>query len=561
MKSSDKAIIQMMVNHCKGYGISHIVFSPGSRNAPFAIAFDNDSFFETHIIHDERVAGFYAIGIAQTIDKPVALCCTSGSAIVNYYPAITEAFFRKIPLLVLSADRPKHLINKGHGQTIMQDGIFGKHVNHAVSFEDVKREDVKKLKYPETSQKYLSSLFAEAKTPIHYNVHLNEPLYETCGLSETYPVPSNEDLQSKHFEVDHDFLLKLESKKIIVLCGQNSAAPGLNTAIKNFNDNTNVLVLNENTSGLYDEKFINCIDRTLNSISAEKEQEFRPDVLITIGDAIVSKKIKTFFINNQPEFHLAINHSEIGIDTYECLDLQLKIDSTTVFKAINNSELKRNTINFESKWKMIDLNAKDRLPHFFETEKSKTDIQVFNAINHCLLENTVLHMANSSIVRYMQLFDPVKSINYQSNRGTSGIDGSMSTAVGSAMASPDKNHLFITGDISFIYDSNAMWISPFPKNLKIIIIDNQGGGIFRIIDGSSSSNQLKTFFEAQHNTNTKKIAEGFGFSVIEENNLNKFETTINDFIQDMNHQFLIFRTDTYENPLALKRFFNFINNA
>ena len=169
----------MIVSQCKNYGIRHIVFSPGSRNAPFAISFDNDPFFETHIIHDERVAGFYAIGIAQVLNEPVAVCCTSGSAVVNYFPAVTEAFYRKIPLLILSADRPKDLINKGHGQTIMQDFVFGNHTKNSASFEDITFEKLKALRYPEACQKHLSTLFLEPKGPVHFNIHLDEPLYES----------------------------------------------------------------------------------------------------------------------------------------------------------------------------------------------------------------------------------------------------------------------------------------------------------------------------------------------------------------------------------------------
>ena len=145
--------------------------------------------------------------------------------------------------------------------------------------------------------------------------------------------------------------------------------------------------------------------------------------------------------------------------------------------------------------------------------KLKTQIQTFKffiLINQYIENKTVIHMANSSVVRYMQLFDPIKTVQYFANRGTSGIDGSMSTAVGSAISNPVQNHLFITGDISFIYDSNAMWVSPFPGNLKIIVIDNSGGGIFRIIDGPRTSDQLENYFEAHHKSDVKKIAEGFG---------------------------------------------------
>ena len=556
MKTSNKPIVQNIVKQCKLHGIRHIVFSPGSRNAPFAIAFDNDPYFKTHIIHDERVAGFYALGIAQVLNEAVAMCCTSGSAVVNYFPAITEAFYRKIPLLVISADRPKNLINKGHGQTIMQDAIFGNHVKAFQSFED---ENILLNKTIENYDSIMESLYQEPKGPVHFNIHLEEPLYATSIMDEEI-FPENKNMVGGHSVSLEETIKIINGKKTIVLCGQNAGSSELNNELVQFNQNTNVLVLNENTSGLNDGAFINCIDRTLNAIPNEHLEAFIPEILITIGDAIVSKKIKAFFIQNPPEHHIAINHSSIGIDSFHCLGTHLKINPIDFFSQMNKVELITNTINFEAKWKTIDLQAKDRLPQFFSTDKSTTDIQAFYLLNQYLNDNTILHLANSSVVRYMQLFDPIKSIEYYANRGTSGIDGSMSTAVGSAIALPHKQHIFISGDVSFIYDSNAMWVRPFPKNLKIVVINNYGGSIFRIIDGAKTSRQLETYFEAHHHTDVKNIAEGFGFSTTEVDEQKDYEASIFQFLNNDNHQILIFKTDRKENPLALSRLFKHLNN-
>ena len=560
MTASNKFIVQMIVSQCRSKGIRHVVFSPGSRNAPFAISFDPVGEFKTHVIHDERVAAFFAIGIAQMLNQPVALCCTSGSAVVNYYPAITEAFYRKVPLLVISADRPKELINKGHGQSIMQDAIFGNHVKESYSFEDLPKKKLIEKQFDKQCENGISSLFTEPKGPVHFNVHLNEPLYETTEDVSYERFKSIEKCEENLIIQDRIFA-QFQNKRILILCGQNSNQSNLNQILSEFNKNTNVVVLNENTSQLNDSTFINCIDRTLNSISPEKEKEFAPDILITIGDAIVSKRIKAFFIKHQPELHIAVNHSDIGINIFNCLNEHYKADPTVFFKRINQNLIDRNTINFEAIWRSTDLIAKDRLPGFFALDKSKTDIHIFHHLNENLKPNDVLHMANSSVVRYMQLFDPIKSIEYHANRGTSGIDGSMSTAVGSAVASPEKNHLFVTGDISFIYDSNALWISPFPKNLKIIVIDNRGGGIFRIIDGPKTSPQLETFFEAEHETSPFQIAKAYGLCVRQISDKESHEEGINKFLNENEDQILIIRTEQKENPLALQRFFKYLNDV
>ena len=559
MTSSNKFIVQMIVNQCKKNGIHHIVFSPGSRNAPFAISFDHMSDFKTHVIHDERVAAFYAIGMAQMLNVPVALCCTSGSAVVNYYPAITEAFYRKIPLLVISADRPKELINKGHGQSIMQNAVFGDHVKCSYSFEDLSKNKVIENGFDEQCQNGISVMSSEPKGPVHFNVHLNEPLYETTEdifSCENLPVQENK----KNFKLSQETIAQFENKRILVLCGQNSNQNNLNQALSEFNNNTNVVVLNENTSHLHDPKFINCIDRTLNSISHEKEKQFAPDILISVGDAIVSKRIKAFFKKHQPGIHIAVNHSNIGIDSFDCLSHHFKTEAADFFKLLNQSSIPRNTINFESKWRSVDLLVRDRMPGFFNLDKSRTDIHVFHHLNENLKQNDVLHLANSSVVRYMQLFDSIKSLVYHSNRGTSGIDGSMSTAVGSAIASSKQRHLFVTGDISFIYDSNALWIRPFPKNIKIIVIDNRGGGIFRIIDGPKTSKQLENYFEAQHKTDPSLIAKGYGFKVMQMGEKDCVEETIKKFLNEDDEQILIVPTEQKENPLALQRFFNYLKD-
>ena len=442
----------------------------------------------------------------------------------------------------------------------MQGFVFGNHTKNSASFEDITFEKLKALRYPEACQKHLSTLFLEPKGPVHFNIHLDEPLYESLEQNLDFSIKPLTESIPELFETNPEFIQKINGKNTIVLCGQNADCEGLNRELVHFNQNTNVVVLNENTSGINDSSFINCFDRTLNGISVNEHKDFVPDVLITIGDAIVSKKIKAFFIQNPPGFHIAINHSAIGIDLFHCLGEHIKTDPSTVFKVLNTHDLQRNTTNFEGKWKTIDFVAKDRLSYFFKTEKTTTDIQVFDALNQNIEENSLIHLANSSVVRYMQLFDPIKSVRYLGNRGTSGIDGSMSTAVGSATALPNQKHVFISGDVSFIYDSNSMWINPFPENLKIIVIDNQGGGIFRIIDGASTSNQLETFFEAQHSADVKKIAEGYGLSVIEINELKYFEITIQKFIQNSTHQMLLIKTDRVENPLALRRLFKYLKN-
>ena len=190
-----------------------------------------------------------------------------------------------------------------------------------------------------------------------------------------------------------------------------------------------------------------------------------------------------------------------------------------------------------------------------------TDLDIFHALYEVLPENCSLHLGNSSVVRYMQLFDPIPNVKYECNRGTSGIDGSTSTAVGSAIANPKKQHVFICGDVSFIYDSNALWIRPFPKNLKMIVIDNKGGGIFKIIEGAKSSKQLEKYFEAKHQTNAEEVAHGFGFKAYESSKKMSYQEQIIEFFNDKESQLLVLKTDATANPKRLDMFFKHLKNA
>ena len=179
-------LAQSIIQLCKNHNIQHIVISPGSRNAPLTIGFTNHDFFDCYSIVDERCAGFFALGMAQKLQQPVALVCTSGSALVNYYPAVTEAFYSRIPLIIISADRPDHLINIGDGQTITQPHVFGAHVLFEANLKELSK--TRFLKVPKSNNSLIHKALQLAKAekgPVHINVPFAEPLYETVdGFTE-----------------------------------------------------------------------------------------------------------------------------------------------------------------------------------------------------------------------------------------------------------------------------------------------------------------------------------------------------------------------------------------
>jgi 2-succinyl-5-enolpyruvyl-6-hydroxy-3-cyclohexene-1-carboxylate synthase len=192
---------------------------------------------------------------------------------------------------------------------------------------------------------------------------------------------------------------------------------------------------------------------------------------------------------------------------------------------------------------------------------SLTDMQVFQNIQDFLPEDRILHLANSSVVRYAQLFDPLPGVRYESNRGTSGIDGSTSTALGAAIVNPSKQHVLISGDISFLYDSNALWYEPFPRNFKMIVIQNYGGGIFKIIPGPADSKQREKYFEAKQVKSPASIAQAYGLQTKTISSLEELTEYLPLFFDpSCEMQVLEVQTDDANNAIDLDRYFEFLRN-
>ncbi|NRA10324.1 MAG: 2-succinyl-5-enolpyruvyl-6-hydroxy-3-cyclohexene-1-carboxylic-acid synthase [Crocinitomicaceae bacterium] len=293
MITTIKTGIARFINVCVSNGMTHVVCSPGSRNAALIIAIDNHPLLTAIVIHDERSAAFYALGMSQQSKSPVGLVCTSGSAMLNYFPAVAEAFYQCVPIVVISADRPQEWVNHGDGQTIMQVGAYGKHIRYEAEISEYVAEN----EYNEFDE-IINSGFnignGNWKGPIHFNCPISEPMYDTVE------VKLDQLMTRKPIEVPdvltEDILSELKtiwgnSKRKLILCGQLEKDAFLQFKLSDIAIDNSVVVLVENTSNLIDPKFIHCIDRTLSGLPTDELEEFKPDLLITIGGAIISKRI------------------------------------------------------------------------------------------------------------------------------------------------------------------------------------------------------------------------------------------------------------------------------
>lgn len=500
-------LAQSIIEICQQKGVQHVVISPGSRNAPLTIGFTNSPFFKCYSIADERCAAFFALGIAQQIQKPVAVVCTSGSAVLNYYPAVAEAFYSQIPLVVISADRPQNKIDIGDGQTIRQENVLGNHSLYNANLrEDTSAENDNHI------QMALHVAVAQ-KGPVHINAPFEEPLYETVSELQVQPEIVDFNTEEKHFSLGNNTKKTWnKTTKKLVLVGElfpNSVEQKYLDILAN---DPSVVVLTEKTSNLHHPTFIDQIDTLITPFTDEDFKAFQPEILLTFGGMVVSKRIKAFLRKYKPAHHWHVDELR-AYDTFGALTNHFETKINTFLSQL----LTENSI--ESSYKSdIATIWKDRVAKHKEyTAKIPfSDFKVFDFICQNLPKNSQLQVSNSSAIRYLQLFDLDKSIQVFCNRGTSGIDGSTSTAIGAASAT-DLPTILITGDISFLYDSNALWNNYIPKNFKIILLNNSGGGIFRILPGHQETETFNTYFETSHQLNASHLAKMYGLDYFEAN--------------------------------------------
>ncbi|MEO9005157.1 MAG: 2-succinyl-5-enolpyruvyl-6-hydroxy-3-cyclohexene-1-carboxylic-acid synthase, partial [Ginsengibacter sp.] len=303
MKLSDKKSIQQIVLTLAELGLKNVIISPGSRNAPLTISFNQHPQFKCISIRDERSAAFFALGMSLELKEPVVLLCTSGSATLNYAPAIVEAYYQRIPLIVITADRPPEWIGQQDGQSIDQNNIYKNYIRHSYML-DGEATDEEKLWY---NMRCINEGFAIATQtdpgPVHFNVPLREPLYGLKEAETFLPKILVTDVTKKHFdESDMKDLQNIfaNSKKVMILVGQESPNNELNRLLVELAQNNNTISLCETTSNIHHPEFIEHIDRCLMSFHENEVQDFMPDLLITIGGAIVSKKIKAILRKNKP---------------------------------------------------------------------------------------------------------------------------------------------------------------------------------------------------------------------------------------------------------------------
>ena len=546
-------------------GIRDIVLSSGSRNAPIVQELTSDPGFRCFSIVDERSAAFFALGLAKQQSQPAVVVCTSGSAVLNYYPAVAEAYYSRVPMIVISADRPAQWIDQAVGQTIRQDQVLAAHSVYNASLREGSDEQTAWY----NARKINRAVNAARRecAPVHLNIPLSEPLYRTTDSDSLLPAPRIiEQMPVEHVPAPETVeeirrLWKNAARKMI-LVGAGQPNERLSEVLSRLARQSDTVVLCETTSNLLSgndasgcpDPFIRHIDRTLRPFDPcdERTKRLQPDLLITCAGMVVSKKIKTFLQEAAPAVHIHVD-PHTHPDTYMSLTHCVSMDAAAFFSLLEDSAY--NDTGYARLW--AEKNAESQAGHRIYCQNAPySDFKVWETLLDTLPQDSHLEIANSAAIRYSQLFALPKGVSVSCNRGTSGIDGCGSTAAGAAVALAPRRVTLVSGDLSFLYDNNALWNAYLPASMRFIVLNNGGGGIFRILDGARTSSFSPQYLQASHRIEFQALAQMHDLEYRRANDLESLRQALSDFWAPSSRPILLEAdTRTAENDTVLRGYF------
>ena len=500
---SDKKSILQLAALLEAHGVTKVVLCPGSRNAPIVHTLSTHPAFTCYSVTDERSAGYFALGLALNGGSPAAVCCTSGTALLNLPPAVAEAYYQQVPLVVISADRPAAWIGQMDGQTLPQPGVFRNLVKKSVDLPEIHTEE---------DEWYCNRLINEAlletnhrgKGPVHINIPISEPLFRFTSesLPEVRTITRYRGLNV--YDREYNTLLERLNKynRRMIVVGQ------MNLIYLFEKKHTKLLykhfawltehIGNQTIPGIPVKNF----DTALYAMPDEKRAQMAPELLITYGGHVVSKRLKQFLRANPPKEHWHVSPDGEVVDLYGSLTTIIEMEPFEFLEKIAVF-LDNRTPEYPRVWE----NYCKTIP---EPQFAYSEMAAVGALMRALPPTCALHLANSSAIRYAQLYAIAPTVEVCCNRGTSGIEGSLSTAVGYAAAS-DKLNFVVIGDLSFFYDMNALWNTAIRPNLRILLLNNGGGEIFHTLPGLDMSGTSHKFITAVHQTSARGWAEERGF--------------------------------------------------
>ena len=543
------------------HGVQTVIVCPGSRNAPLIQSFVTFGKFNLIRLTDERSAAYFAMGVAQSNKIPVVVCGTSGTAAINFAPALAEAFYQKIPLIAITADRPEEWTDQGDGQTIRQHNLYHNFIKYQTTLptETTTKEDLWLFRR-KLSEGLIQGKNSESG-PLHFNVPIREPLYELLPKfsDNLHVIRKHSSHPSENIDLK-EFTKKWASySKKMIIVGMMNKNDDLIKILNRIDHLNEAVIVAENISNVHGQNIITTPESLISSLSENDWDQYTPQLLISIGNHIVSKKMKIFLRKQRPVEHWQLSSSNSVTDTFQNLTEIIPMDPLIFLEKMIQSA-KGSKKGYSKLFENQKQKLEEKQKLFFSEKIPFTDLLVVKDILEKIPGNWNIHLANSSPVRLSQLCSTRNDLFYYANRGTSGIDGCTSTASGSAYSSK-RNTLLITGDLAFIYDSNGLWNHQLSHNLKIIVLNNGGGNIFKLISTGESYNEIHEFLETPHTVKISYIAKAFGIRHWQTDNFEGLHNILESFLSYKSSAILEVKTDMNKNMNTFKSYFKHISEV
>lgn len=559
MITTDKLSCNILADLLIAHGIKDVIVSPGSRNSPLIVALARRKELNLHVVIDERSAAFIGLGMAVQSFRPVALVCTSGTALLNYAPAVAEAFYRAVPLIVVSADRPSEWIDQDDSQTLWQQNALAPYVKRSCDIG----AHLEFANGEWMCNRVINDVLLEAvcgrRGPVHINVRLDSPLTRMCERPEDSSRVIR--MVTPPLELSTAEARRLgerlaSPKKVLVIVGFHEPDERLNRALVKLARLPNVVVMTETIANLHSPMFISRIDMTLRILSKEDRDNLRPDVVITAGGALVSRHIKEWIRSMErsvEHWHVGLSH--VTVDCFKHLSLRIEMDAPVFLRQLASAlQIHQTPSDYSRLWHDIYMRAIESHDEYVRNSPW-CDLTAFSYITDHLPQRWNLHLSNGTSIRYAQLMDCSRLHRCECNRGVSGIDGCTSTALGASVLYQGVT-LLISGDMSFQYDISALASQLMSPKFKMIVLCNGGGGIFRFISATSELPEREEFLAVGSNLPLRKLAEGYGFAYFEASSMAELTTVFPAFIAECNFPALLtVNTPPQLSAEVLKRYF------
>lgn len=499
---STKENVNILTSLLVKAGITKAVVCPGSRNSPIVHNLCACPDIECYPVTDERSAGFFALGMTLADNEPVVTCVTSGSALLNVAPAVAEAYYQNRPLIIITADRPAQWIGQKDGQTIQQHGALEPNVRKSVTLPEP-NNDEERWYCNRLVNEAINACMLNGGGPVHINVPITEPLfdYSTANLPDERRITLHQAVinDAEVYEIASNFFC---GEKPMIVLGQ-MIPEVVGDALEAIEALKKVAVVIQEK--LADDDICPSlpIDEALSII--EDDDSYRPDHLLYIGGCVVSKRLKHFLRKSKCKCSIIVDEHGNCCDTFMHATDVIQGAPTDVLGIFANEAEGIERKEFVDKWDSVFTKAMAIREKITPRYSQLLAVKTFHKMMRELDIDGELFYGNSSSVRLGNIF----SDQYiYVNRGVNGIEGSLSTAVGYAVAQQEEEDVYcILGDLSFFYDQNALWNENLSPNLSILLLNNGGGGIFHQLPGLGRSPYRDTAIAAQHTTSAEGICQ------------------------------------------------------